>query len=78
MDEVFYGFSTSEVGEGHVPKSDPAARAGHDLQRIVDRLGWFMDLGVTMSSVPTPPVADLSAATDFMQWVIEDVKPRLC
>jgi probable F420-dependent oxidoreductase len=78
MDEVFYGFSTSEVGEGHVPKSDPAARAGHDLQRIVDRLGWFKDLGVTMSSVPTPPVADLSAATDFMQWVIEDVKPRLC
>jgi probable F420-dependent oxidoreductase len=77
LKEVFYGFSTSEVGEGHVPVSDPTARAGQSLQQIVDRLGWFHELGVTFSSVPTPKVADLNAATDYMQWVIEEVKPRL-
>jgi probable F420-dependent oxidoreductase len=75
--EVFYGFSTSEVGEGHVPVKDAAARPGQSLQAIVDRLGWFRELGVTFSSVPTPPVADLEAAIDYMQWVIEEVKPRL-
>jgi len=75
--EVFYGFATSQVGEGHVAMDDPSARGGQSLDAIVDRLGWFHELGVTMSSVPTPPVASLAAAEDYMQWVIEEVKPRL-
>jgi probable F420-dependent oxidoreductase len=77
LDEVFYGFSTSQVGEGHVQVDDPKARGGQSLDAIVDRLGYFHNQGVTMSSVPTPPVADLAAAMDYMQWVIEEVKPRL-
>jgi probable F420-dependent oxidoreductase len=77
LHDVFYGFSTSQVGEGHVPVDDPKARPGQNLQEIVDRLGWFHQLGVTMSSVPTPPVRDLAAMIDYAQWVIEEVKPRL-
>lgn len=77
LQDVFYGFSTSQVGEGHEPVDDPAARAGQSLQQIVDRIAWFAELGVTMSSVPTPPVADLEAAIDYMQWVAEELKPRL-
>ena len=53
------------------------ARPGQTLQEIVDRLGWFKDLGVTFSSVPTPPVRDLAAAEDYMQWVIEEVRPKV-
>ena len=45
------------------------------LQEIVDRLGWFKQLGVTMSAVPIPPVADMDAYLDYAQWVIEEVKP---
>jgi probable F420-dependent oxidoreductase len=77
LDEVFYGFSSSQVGEGHVAVDDPQARPGQTLQEIVDRLGWFHELGVTFSSVPTPPVGDLEAMIDYAQWVIEEVKPRL-
>jgi hypothetical protein len=77
MEDVFYGFSTSQVGEGHVQIDDPKARAGQSLQQIVDRLGAFKALGVTHSSVPTPPVQDLDAALDYAQWVIEEVKPRV-
>jgi probable F420-dependent oxidoreductase len=77
LEDVFYGLSTGQVGEGHVFIDDPTARPGQSLQEIVDRLGWFHQQGVTMSSVPTPPVADLTAAMDYMQWVIEDVKPHL-
>lgn len=76
--DVFYGFSTSQVGEGHVPINDPKARPGQAFQEIVDRLGWFRDQGVTHSSVPTPPVADLNAALDYAQWVIEEIKPAVC
>jgi probable F420-dependent oxidoreductase len=77
LDEVFYGFSTSQVGEGHVHIDDPTARGGQSLDAIVDRLGWFGEQGITISSVPTPPVETLEAAMDYMQWVIEEVKPRL-
>ena len=77
LTDVCYGFSTSQVGEGHVHIDDPKARPGQTLQEIVDRLGWFKDLGVTFSSVPTPPVRDLAAAEDYMQWVIEEVRPKV-
>ena len=75
--EVMYGLSTSRVGEGHVVLDDPNARPDMPLQAIVDRLGWFKDLGVTMSSVPIPPVADIEAYLDHAQWVMEEIKPKL-
>lgn len=77
MRHVFFGFSTSQVGEGHVRIDDPKARSGQSQQEIVDRLGRFKTLGVTHSSVPTPPVKDLDAALDYAQWVIEEIKPKL-
>jgi probable F420-dependent oxidoreductase len=75
--EVMYGMSTSRVGEGHVVIDDPDARPGLPAQQIVDRLGWFQELGVTMSSVPIPPVADVEAFLDYAQWVMEEIKPKV-
>jgi probable F420-dependent oxidoreductase len=75
--DVMYGFATSRVGEGHKVQDDPKARAGMTLQEIVDRLSWFSELGVTMSSVPIPAVASIEEYSDYAQWVIEEVKPRL-
>lgn len=75
--EVMYGISTSRVGEGHVVKDDPQARPGMSTQEIVDRLGWFKEIGVTMSSVPIPPMKDIDAYMDYAQWVIEEIKPKV-
>jgi probable F420-dependent oxidoreductase len=75
--EVMYGFATSRVGEGHTVNRDPNARPGMSAQEIVDRLGWFKTLGVTMSSVPIPPMKDIDAYLDYAQWVIEEIKPQL-
>jgi probable F420-dependent oxidoreductase len=75
--EVVYGFATSRVGEGHVVRDDPKARPGMSAQEIVDRLGWFKTLGVTMSSVPIPPMPDIDAYLEYAQWVIEEIKPKL-
>ena len=71
------GMSTGRVGEGHKVIDDPAARPGLPAQAIVDRLGWFGELGVTMSSVPIPPVKDIEAYLDYAQWVIEEIKPKV-
>jgi probable F420-dependent oxidoreductase len=75
--DVMYGLATSRVGEGHRVIEDSQARAGMSAQEIIDRLGWFKELGVTMSSVPIPAVKDMSAYLDYAQWVIEEIKPKL-
>jgi probable F420-dependent oxidoreductase len=75
--EITYGLATSRVGEGHKLVKDPQARAGMSAQEIIDRLGWFKELGVTRSSVPIPAVQDMSAYLDYAQWVIEEIKPKL-
>lgn len=75
--EVMYGMSTSRVGEGHAVIDDPKARPGMPAQEIIDRLNWFRELGVTMSSVPIPPMKDIDAYLDYAQWVMEEIKPKV-
>jgi probable F420-dependent oxidoreductase len=75
--DVFYGFATSRVGEGHVAQEDPRARPGMTKQEIVDRLGWFAELGVTISSVPIPEVRHLDEYFDYTQWVAEEIMPAI-
>lgn len=75
--DVLYGIGTSRVGEGHVVVDDPTQRPGMSAEEIIDRLGWFADLGVTMSGLSVPPVTDVNAYLDYIQWVIEDIKPKV-
>lgn len=77
LTEVFYGFATSRVGEAHVAQKDPRARAGMTKQEIIDRLGWFADLGVTMSSVPIPSVEHIEQYFEYTQWVAEEIMPAI-
>jgi len=77
LSEVFYGFATSRVGEGHVVQEDPKARPGMTRQEIIDRLGWFGELGVTMSSVPIPQVRHIQEYFDYTQWVAEEIMPAV-
>jgi hypothetical protein len=67
--DVVYGFDTSRVGEGHIVQDDPLARPGMSEQEIVDRLGWFGELGVTFSSVPIPMVEHIDQYYEYTQWL---------
>ena len=75
--EVCYGMGTSLIGEGHVVIDDPTQQPGMTAEEIIDRLGRFAELGVTMTSVPIPPVKDVNAYLDYAQWVIEEIKPKV-
>ncbi len=77
LSEVFYGYSTSLVGEGHVVQGDPDAAAGGSREQIIDRLCWFQELGVTMSSVPIPAVENIEAYYDYAQWIAEEIMPAV-
>src|SRR3546814_11019056 len=70
LDEVFYGFATTRVGEGHAVHDDPRARPGMTRQEIIDRLGWFAELGVTHSSVPIPALQRAEDYYDYTKWEI--------
>jgi probable F420-dependent oxidoreductase len=75
--EVSYGLGTSRLTTGHAPSGDDSASAGFSAQQIIDALGRLQELGVTMSSVPIPPVADVGAYLDHAQWVIEEIRPKI-
>ena len=77
LEDVYYGMGTGRVGEGHVVQDDPDARAGQSKQQIIDRLGELARLGVTMSSVPMPDVADIAGYYDYTQWIAEEVFPAV-
>lgn len=75
--DVFYGFATTRIGEGHVVQDDPKARPGMTRQEIVDRLSWFKELGVTMSAVPIPKLRHIDEYYDYTQWVAEEIIPAV-
>lgn len=77
LTDVFYGFATTRVGEGHVVQDDPKARPGMTKQEIIDRLSWFKELGVTMSGVPIPVVRHIDEYFDYAQWVAEEIMPAV-
>lgn len=77
LEDVYYGFATSRVGEGHAVVDDPRARPGMTKQAIIDRLSWFKELGVTWSSVPIPQVQHIQDYYDYTQWVAEEIMPAV-
>ncbi len=77
LEDVFYGMSTSRVGEGHVVLDDPKARPGMTKTEIIDRLGYFKTLGVTMSSVPMPQLKHIGEYYDYTQWIAEEIMPAM-
>ena len=75
--DIFYGFGTSRVGEGHEIRDDPRARPGMTKQEIIDRLGWLKERGVTWSSVPIPALEQIEDYYDYTQWVAEEIMPAV-
>jgi probable F420-dependent oxidoreductase len=77
LEDVFYGISTGRVGEGHVVIDDPKAQPGQTKQELIDRLGWFKTLGVTISSIPIPALRNVQEYRDYTQWVAEEIMPAV-
>lgn len=77
LTDIYLGFSTSRIGYKHVAIDDYAARPGQSRQAIIDRLGWFEQLGINWSSVPTPPLCSVEEYFDYTQWVAEEIMPAI-
>jgi hypothetical protein len=46
-------------------------------QEIIDRLGWFAELGVTLRSIPIPAISHIQEYYDYAQWVAEEIMPAI-
>ncbi len=77
LQDVFYGMSTGQIGEGHVVQESEMASGNQSKQQILDTLGWLAQQGVTWSSVPTPDVNSLDEYRDYTQWVAEEIIPAI-
>jgi probable F420-dependent oxidoreductase len=75
--EVCYSLGTSLIGEGHAVRDDPTQPPSLRAEEIIDALGRFSELGVTMTSLPIPPVGGVNAYLDYAQWVVEVIKPKV-
>jgi probable F420-dependent oxidoreductase len=75
--EVTYGLGSSVVGEGHKLTDDPTTRPGMSAEQIIDKLGWYAELGITQTSLPIPRVRGADEYLDYARWVIEEIKPKV-
>jgi probable F420-dependent oxidoreductase len=74
---VFYSLAVLSIGQEHAVVEDPSAQFGQSAQQVVDNCNMLAELGVTDTWVNPPPVDDVNAYLDHMQWVAEEVIPKV-
>jgi probable F420-dependent oxidoreductase len=74
---LFYSLAVLSVGQEHAIVEDPNAQFGQSAQQVIDNCGKLAELGVTDTWVNPAPVDDFNAYLDHMQWVAEEVIPKV-
>jgi probable F420-dependent oxidoreductase len=74
---VFYSLAVLSIGQEHAIVDDPNAQFGQSAQQVVDNCNMLAQRGVTDTWVNPPPVSDFNAYLDHMQWVAEEVIPKV-
>ena len=75
--DVALPVSTLQVDEEHRPLDGAAGEAvlPRGKQATVDAIGHLEEIGVTWTSIPTPPASSLSEYFDALHWVAEEIMP---
>ncbi|MCV7057483.1 TIGR03619 family F420-dependent LLM class oxidoreductase [Mycolicibacterium gilvum] len=74
---VFYSLAVLSIGQEHAIVDDPNAQFGQSAQQVIDNCNMLAERGVTDTWVNPPPVKDFNAYLDHMQWVAEEVMPKV-
>jgi probable F420-dependent oxidoreductase len=74
---VFYSLAVLSIGQEHAIVDDPNAQFGQSAQQVIDNCGMLAELGVTDTWVNPPPVQDFNAYLDHLQWVAEEIIPKV-
>jgi probable F420-dependent oxidoreductase len=74
---VFYSLAVLSIGQEHAIVDDPNAQFGQSAQQVIDNCNMLAERGVTDTWVNPPPVDDFNAYLDHMQWVAEEIIPKV-
>jgi probable F420-dependent oxidoreductase len=74
---VFYSLAMLSIGQEHAIVDDPGAQFGQSAQEVIDNCSMLAEHGVTDTWVNPPPLDDFNAYLDHMQWVAEEVVPKV-
>jgi probable F420-dependent oxidoreductase len=74
---VFYSLAVLSIGQEHAIVDDPNAQFGQSAQQVIDNCNMLAERGVTHTWVNPPPVEDFNAYLDHMQWVAEEIIPKV-
>jgi len=74
---VFYSLAVLSIGQEHAIVDDPNAQFGQSAQQVIDNCNMLAERGVTDTWVSPPPVDDFNAYLDHMQWVAEEIIPKV-
>ena len=75
--EIAFGMAVLHIGATHEGVDPESGWPGWSAAELVDQIGRLGELGVTMVSVPIPAVDSVDAYLDYLQWVIEEIKPKV-
>lgn len=75
--DVCYGFNATFLDAGKEVISDATGPAGLSKDQIIDRMGWYKELGVTQTGMPFPDVSGIEEYMDYTQWLAEEIIPAI-
>ena len=74
---LFYSLAVLSIGQEHAVIDDPNAQFGQSAQQVIDTCCKLAEFGVTDTWVNPPALNDFNAYLDHMQWVAEEVIPKV-
>jgi hypothetical protein len=74
---LFYSLAVLSVGQEHAIVDDPNAHFGQNAQQVIDNCNMLAERGVTDTWVNPPALDGFDAYLDHMQWVAEEIIPKV-
>lgn len=74
---LFYSLAMLSIGQEHAIVDDTNSQFGQSAQQVIDNCSMLAERGVTDTWVNPPPLDDFNAYLDHMQWVAEEVIPKV-
>jgi alkanesulfonate monooxygenase SsuD/methylene tetrahydromethanopterin reductase-like flavin-dependent oxidoreductase (luciferase family) len=74
---LFYSLAVLSIGQEHAATDDPNAQFGQNAQQVIDNCNKLAERGVTDTWVNPPALEGLNAYLDHMQWVAEEIIPKV-
>ena len=75
--EMFFSVEQLGVGAQHEILEDERAAASWKADKVIEQCQWLESLGVTETTLPVPPMEGAETYKEWLQWVGEEIIPKV-